>query len=339
LKIKEYFKKCRKEENGNVIVIVAMLMTVIMGFSAFAIDLGMNYNESSIMQKGLDSIALAAVRELPADNISSPKWNNAVNAAIKYAELNNIEDITESSLTPLYEDGKITGLTVRGSNEITYNFIKIFGINKGTVNKKATAKLLKVSGVSGLLPLALPKAVMDKIIDEGLMGQNITLKLGPEKVDGIDEDDMRDDFEQEFDLAGNEGWRGAINFVSITNINNTLPGGDYKSAMESGGFNHIVNIGDPVTTNSGTMPVLVEGKIVIGQNATIPVLQKDVNGVLRIVGFVTFKITNLEGNNGNQKKVSIVTSSYVSNYITAGDTEAGIITNDYGVRAAKLVDY
>jgi hypothetical protein len=291
------------------------------------------------MQKGLDSIALAAVRELPADNISSPKWNNAVKAAIKYAELNNIENITESSLTPLYEDGKITGLTVIGSNEITYNFARIFGVNKGLINKKATAKLLKVSGVTGLLPLALPKAVMDKILDEGLMGQNITLKLGPEKVDGIGEDDMRDDFEQEFDISGNEGWRGAINFVSITNLNNTLPGGDYKSAMESGGFNYIVNIGDPVSTNSGTMPVLVEGKIVIGQNATIPVIQKDVNGVLRVVGFVTFKITNLEGNNESQKKISILTSSYVSNYITAGDTEAGIITNDYGVRAAKLVDY
>lgn len=339
MKIKGYFKKTGNEEKGNVIVIVAMFMTILMGFSAFAIDLGIKYNETSIMQKGLDSIALAAVRELPADNISSPKWNNAVNAAIKYAELNNVEDITESSLTPIYEDGKIIGLTVSGNNEFTYYFARIFGINKGAVNKKATAKLLKVSGVTGLLPLALPKAVMDKIIDEGLMGQNITLKLGPEKVDGVDEDDMRDDFEDEFDLAGNEGWRGAINFVSITNLNSTLPGGDYKSAMESGGFNHIINIGDPVITNSGTMPVLVEGKIVIGQDATIPVIQKDAHGVLRIVGFVTFKITNLEGNIQNQKKISIVTSSYVSNYITAGDTETGVIMNDYGVRAAKLVDY
>ncbi len=339
MKIKEYLRKFKNEENGNVIIIVALLMTIIMGFSAFAIDLGIKYNETSLMQKGLDSIALAAVRELPADNTSSPRWNNAVNAAIKYAELNDIKDITESSLAPVYEDGKIIGLTVGGSNEFSYYFVRIFGINKGSVNKKATAKLLKVSGVTGLLPLALPKAVMDKVIDEGLMGQNITLKLGPEKVDGVGEDDMRDDFEDEFDLAGNEGWRGAINFVSNTNFNNTLPGGDYKSSMESGGFNHIVNIGDPVTTNSGTMPVLVEGKIVVGQNATIPVIQKDANGVLRIVGFVTFKITNLEGNNQNQKKISIVTSSYVSNYITAGDTETGVIMNDYGVRAAKLVDY
>lgn len=339
MKIEKHLTKLKNEEKGNVVVIVAMLMVIIMGFSAFAIDLGIRYNETSIMQKGLDSIALAAVRELPAENTSSPKWNNAVNAAIKYAELNSIEDITESCITPIYEDGKITGITVEGSNEITYYFARIFGVSKGSVNKKATAKLLKVSGVTGLLPLALPKAVMDKIIDEGLMGQNLTLKLGPQKLDGIDEDDMRHDFEEEFDLAGNEGWRGAINFVNFTNLNNALPGGDYKSAMESGGFDSIVNIGDPVTTNSGTMPVLVEGKIVVGQNATIPVIHKDAHGVLRIVGFVTFKITGLEGNNQNQKKISIVTSSYVSNYITAGDTETGVITNDYGVRAAKLVDY
>lgn len=338
MKIKKYIRKFSNEENGAVVIIVALLMTVIMGIAAFVLDLGVSYNEASLMQKGLDSIALAAVRELPADNTSSLRWANAVNAAIKYAELNEIDDITESSLTPIYEDGKIVGLTVRGSTLIQYNFARILGKDEGSVNKKATAKLLKVNGVAGLLPLALPKAVMDKIIANNLMGENITLKLGPQ-VDELNPNDMRSDFATEFDIAGNSGWRGAINFVDNNNLNNALPGGDYKSAMESGGFNNIVNIGDPVATNAGNMPVLVEGKIVVGQTVTVPVIEFDNNDVLRVVGFVSFTVTNLEGNNENQKKISILTSSYVSNYITTGDTETGIVLNDYGVRAAKLVDY
>jgi hypothetical protein len=69
------------------------------------------------------------------------------------------------------------------------------------------------------------------------------------------------------------------------------------------------------------------------------VVDFDEHNVLRVVGFVSFTITNLEGNNKNQKKVSILTSSYINDYITGGDAETGIVLNDYGVRAAKLVDY
>lgn len=338
MKLKKNLNMFKNDEKGAVVIIVALFMTVLLGFSALALDLGLRYDLTSRLQKGLDSIALAAVRELPADNTSSPKWTNAVNAAKKYAELNKVTDITESSLVPVYEDGKIIGLTVNGEKEVSYNFAKIFGINQSTVNKKATAKLMKVSGVSGLLPLALPKAVIDEIIANNLIGQDITLKLGP-KIDDVADDDLREDFAAEFNIAGNSGWRGAINFVSNENLTNSLPGGDYKNAMENGGFDQVVNIGDPVATNAGNMPVNVEGKISIGQTFTVPVIDFDAYHVLRVVGFVTFQVTNLEGNNEGQKKISILTSSYVSNYIAAGDTETGVVLNDYGVRAAKLVDY
>lgn len=338
MKINKYINLFRKDEDGAVVVIIALFMTVIIGLSALALDLGLKYNVESNMQKGLDSVALAAVRELPANDVSSEQWKNAKKVAVKYANMNGIEALDESDVAPIYEDGKIIGVTVKESAEVSYNFANIFGVDTGNVEKKATAKLLKVSGVKGLLPLALPKAVMDKIISEDLFGQNITLKLGPKKVAGIDEDDMRDDFAADFELSGNNGWRGAINFLDNTTLK-TIVGGDYKDAMENGGFDHLVNIGDPVETNSGNMPVDVEGKIVVGQNATVPVVNRGSDGVLRIVGFVTFKITNLEGNSANSKKVSILTSSYVSDYIAPGDTETGVVLNDYGVRAAKLVDY
>lgn len=324
--------KLKNEERGAVVIIFALVMTIIIGFAALSLDLGLTYNKTTKLQIGLDSIALAAVRELPAANTSSLEWSNTVDTAIKYAQLNKIENITESSLLPVYEDGKIIGLTVNGQTVVNYSFAKIFGMNQSTVNRKATAKLMKVNGVTGLLPLAMPKSVMDFIMDNNLMNEDITLKLGAAKTDDID-NDMLKEFVDEFDIfgtiSGNQGWRGAINFQ----------GSDYKKDMEKGGYSGVVNIGDIIYTNSGTMPVDVDGKIVIGQTATIPVIDFDEHNVLRVVGFVSFTITNLEGNNQNQKKISILTSSYINDYITGGDTETGIVLNDYGVRAAKLVDY
>lgn len=330
-------KAFSKSEDGSIAVIVALLMMVIIGFTSMVLDYGLKYHSESRLQRGLDSVALAAVRELPSNTNTSAQWNNAVSAAIKYASLNNIENFTSANVVPVYEGGKIIGVTVNGSTEVQYGFSRAFGIDKANLTKKATAKLVKVSGVSGLLPLAMPKEVMDIIEEQGLMNQNITLKLGPQKISDLDEDDMRDDFKEAFDIAGNSGWRGAINFLSLNG--SILPGGGYKTAMENGGFSSIVNIGDPVETNSGTMPVEVSGKIVIGQDATVPVVERDGSGVLRVVGFVTFKITNMEGNNPNAKKISILTSSYMRNYIVSGDSASGVVLNDYGVRAAKLVDY
>jgi hypothetical protein len=333
MNIYRYLQKLKNEERGAVVIIFALMMVVIIGFAALSIDLGLAYNEASKLQIGLDSIALAAVRELPAaDTASSAEWSNAVNAAIKYAELNGVDNIRESSILPVYEDGKIIGLTVMGQTDVKYNFAQIFNIKQTTINRKATAKLMKVNGVSGLLPLAMPKAIMDYIIENNLMNQNITLKLGAAKTEDID-DDMLREFVEGFDIigniSGNQGWRGAINFE----------GSKYKDDMENGGYDGVVNIGDRVETNSGTMPVDVDGKIVVGQIGTIPVVDFDEHNVLRVVGFVSFTITNLEGNNKNQKKVSILTSSYINDYITGGDAETGIVLNDYGVRAAKLVDY
>jgi hypothetical protein len=337
MKIIMKINKFNKGEEGSVLVIAVILMVVILGFTSMVLDYGLKYHAESRLQRALDSVALAAVRELPSNSNLSAEWSNVLTVAMKYADLNGVENFSTSNVLPVYESGKIIGVTVNGNTEIQYSFSRVFGVESAILNKKATAKLVKVSGVSGLLPLAIPKAVMEIIEQQGLMNQNITLKLGPQKISELEEDDMRDDFEVEFDIAGNNGWRGAINFISLSG--SILPGGEYKTAMENGGFNSVVNIGDCVETNSGTMPVDVTGKIVIGQEATVPVIEKDASGVLRVVGFVTFKISNMEGNNPNAKKISILTSSYMSNYIVSGDSTSGVVLNDYGVRAAKLVDY
>lgn len=326
-------KKFYKKEEGSILVLVALLMTVLIGMSALVLDLGLAYTYKSNLQKALDSTALAAVRELPAVDTSSAKWTNAKDAAKKYAELNGALNLTDGDIIPVYENNipsnKIIGIKIKGNTEVIYNFARIFGANSKVLNSSATAKLLTVKGMTGLLPLAMPQAVMDIIEANNLQGQDITLKLGPHKTDGVE--DMRADFTAIFDaLTNNSGWRGAINFIGTD--------GDYKKAMENGGYAGMVNIGDIVESSSGTMPVNVEGEIILDKEYTVPVISKNDAGKLVVSGFVTFRVTSLEGNSDGSKKVSILTSSYISNYIASSDSEAGVVSNDYGVRAAKLVD-
>ena len=65
MNIYRYLQRLKNEERGAVVIIFALMMVVIIGFAALSIDLGLAYNEASKLQIGLDSIALAAVRNYP----------------------------------------------------------------------------------------------------------------------------------------------------------------------------------------------------------------------------------------------------------------------------------
>ncbi len=338
MKCLKLINKLAKEQDGSIIVIVALFMTILMIMAALVLDIGLAYSVKSELQKDLDSVALAAVRNLPASGIASQEWINAKSTALEYAQSNGITDLAPSDISPVYKDGKIVGLTVKGDADVVYGFARILGFNSAKVKKSSTAELMTVSGMSGLLPLALPKGVVDIIIAQHLEGQDLTLKLGPKKLDGVE--DMRAEFAAEFDRLGQLvnaglGWRGALDFI-LGGTN-----GAYKTALANGGYDGMVNIGDSVDLNSGTMPVDVKDNILIGDEVVLPVVDYDAErDKLVVVGFATFKITNLEGNNPNAKKVSILTSSYISSNVVSGSNSStgGIVLNDYGVKAAKLTN-
>ena len=63
--IKKLVKRFRKEEDGAILIIVAVAMTVIMGMTAFVVDMGIYNYKKSTLQTACDSAALAAARSLP----------------------------------------------------------------------------------------------------------------------------------------------------------------------------------------------------------------------------------------------------------------------------------
>jgi hypothetical protein len=57
-------KRLRKEERGNVLVIVALALSVLMAAAAMAVDAGQLYFEKSKLQKTVDAAALAGAHAL-----------------------------------------------------------------------------------------------------------------------------------------------------------------------------------------------------------------------------------------------------------------------------------
>lgn len=55
------FRRLRKNEEGQVLVFVAMLMFALLGFSALVIDVGYFYVEKNQLQNAVDAAALAGV--------------------------------------------------------------------------------------------------------------------------------------------------------------------------------------------------------------------------------------------------------------------------------------
>ncbi|KAF5056625.1 putative Flp pilus-assembly TadE/G-like protein [anaerobic digester metagenome] len=58
-------KKILKEEDGQALVLVALMMVVLIGFAAIAVDIGMVTWQKSNLQNAADAAALAGAMDLP----------------------------------------------------------------------------------------------------------------------------------------------------------------------------------------------------------------------------------------------------------------------------------
>jgi len=163
-------KMLMKNEDGAVVVIVALMMTVLMGFAALAIDVGFMYNQRRSLQNAADAGALAGVLELELTG----DYKSAAIAAVQ----KNIN-------IPV---GNIDVNTV-GTHAVKVNVkqeaVRIFSvfITSGTSNVGATATAEKIQWAGDALPF------LNQTSYVGISG--IWEKLGenPGSFEGIDKDE------------------------------------------------------------------------------------------------------------------------------------------------------
>jgi Flp pilus assembly protein TadG len=185
----------RKRDKGVVAVIVALLLPVLLGFGALAVDIGYRFLIQNEMQNAADATALAAAACLygRADcgnqNASTPDWGGAAGRGNSFASSNSVEQTDVNSVHIDYGYWNITKTNptllelpyAPGTNDlpairVTINksdtengggaatfFAKIWGINAMPLSATAVAAVsyAGTAGPGALFPLVVTKCLYD----------------------------------------------------------------------------------------------------------------------------------------------------------------------------------
>ncbi len=150
-----------RDESGAIAIIVAILLIILLGLTAFVVDFGMAYNNKVQLQISADAAALAAAVELKDRGASCPVVSAADTAAAQGAAASlmaeNHPGATQVGLLGVTctfpgHNGKIV---VSWENEATTDtvFGGIYGVDTITPSRRASAAVPEGGG--GLRPLAL----------------------------------------------------------------------------------------------------------------------------------------------------------------------------------------
>ena len=144
------FKKIFFQEKGSAIVMVAVTMVALLGFTAFAVDAGYLYFQKRNMQNAADSAAIASAWELPDGDIETVAKDYAAAHAIQ------TDGVTASA-----QSGN-TEVRVVITNDYPRFFGRIFGSENYVVRAAATAKIAEA--LANIMPFApLPGNYTDEI--------------------------------------------------------------------------------------------------------------------------------------------------------------------------------
>jgi hypothetical protein len=154
-------------------MLFALLIPVLLGMAALAIDLGAFSAHRRSLQNSADAIALAAAQELPDEAAAHEK-------ALDWAARNDVDaaDLTiVTSPATSSEPNPSVRVTIERSHEFT--FMKALQINEATVS--ASAKAIKTSP-GGALDV-LPWAVLEETKEDTEPGDLVTLKYDANDVE------------------------------------------------------------------------------------------------------------------------------------------------------------
>ncbi len=121
-------------ESGVTMILMALLMVVMMGAAAMAVDLGWLYLNSIRTQQAADAAALAGVVYMPDE------FPTASSVAIAAATANEYVDGVNAVVTPAKVPGSDHQLQVTVDNNVPTFFMRVFGIDSVSLSREAVAE-------------------------------------------------------------------------------------------------------------------------------------------------------------------------------------------------------
>lgn len=291
------------DENGAILVVVALMLVVLLGFTALAVDVGWATVERRNMVAAADAGALAGAVELP----SNP--SQAVEKAEEYAVgLNNADRATVvvSDFTAAGDNRLITVVTEKA---VDYKFAPVLGFDSVTVKAEAQAIVGPLAEQSHVVPLALPEEKWR----EAEPGELIEVKVSHWSDSGL-----------------SNGNFGALAFEG--------KGAKAWAEMVKHGYDGVVKVGDWVLTEPGNMSgktrQAMEYRLDRGLlEVVVPVVgepTKSGRAKVQVLGFAVIRLEAVLGNGNN----SIITATLLEKTFLPGKVGEG---GDYGVYAVQLI--
>jgi Putative Flp pilus-assembly TadE/G-like len=155
------------------VVMSAIVLVILLGFSALAIDVGFWLHSRTKLQADADSMALAGAQDLCAEASCDPQ---AEDLAKSYAPLNLVQsgevsvDIDKTCAGDVSTNHDT--ITVRTKRNVPTFLAGILGITDTDITACATAKKAAVAGGTGIVPFGIE----DVCLAEGEFGASYVLK-------------------------------------------------------------------------------------------------------------------------------------------------------------------
>lgn len=144
----------RGDDRGVALPFVAIMLVLLIGMTAFAVDLGWLYLNGSRVQRGADAAALAGVVHLPANTAQvtaqSVNGANANGWDIGMVNGNPIAGGGPDSLT--WQSLADNRLEVNVTATVPTFFLKVFGIDDLTMTRQGTAEYVKPVPIGSPFP-------------------------------------------------------------------------------------------------------------------------------------------------------------------------------------------
>ncbi len=331
--LQSFIRRLYHLQNGSVAVIVALSMTALLGFSALVLDLGVSYNEASKLQNALDSAALAAVRELPSENLTSTSWASAKKKAIEYAAANGVV-LVQEDIAPIYKDNisanRIIGIKLTKSIKVDYSFARVLGIQSGTLTRTASAGVKPAGAVVGAIPLSISESSLLAAINANATA-GLTIKCSP-NVEDIS-----------IDCENLTGWFGALRFEGS--------GASVYTELLSYGYEGAIYVGQVLDMESGNMSGPTLDGFTTRYNACthgctatcfvpgcprvvyIPVVEVLPFNQVKVVSFAPFFLLECGGSGLN----SYIKATYLKNVVVPS-AASGASGTDFGLYVRKLLN-
>jgi hypothetical protein len=150
------------KERGAAAVLVAMLMVVLLGFGALAVDVGLLYAEKAQLQNGADAGALGIAQACAKDD-TSPQCSPTSSLAKDLADKNSLDDLSNVQSVALDVPNRKVTVTAdpleagRTDNQVSLYFANVFGIPASSVVAKST--VIWGSPSKGITPFPLTMSV------------------------------------------------------------------------------------------------------------------------------------------------------------------------------------